>query len=204
MRTHTRQPGAASGQSGFSLVESLIVVILIVVLSAIALPSLLGQLRNQKVRGAAQEVASAVQTARAKAIMKNVNSSVVFGVIDQDTYSFLIEDAPGGGPPPSPAPTPVAEQLGPLSHLPAGVAFVNTGNTTGVRFDRMGRRLPPAPVPAIPCTTAQTQLCDDNPGLPYVSDTTTGTRIAVRDFHTEVEWWVDVTPGGRVNVYAKH
>jgi prepilin-type N-terminal cleavage/methylation domain-containing protein len=192
MRTHARRSGIPSEQAGFSLIELLIVIIIIVVMAAVALPNLLQAMRNYKVRGAAQQVASMVQTARSKAIMRNVNTGAFFGIIDENTYGFLIEDPPIG-----PGSSNVA-------HLPDSVQFVlvTTDANTGVRFDRLGRamRVTASPVPVVPCPA--TQLCDDNAGS-YVEYPATGTAIIkIRDFTTLVELQVEVAPGGRVRVKA--
>ena len=190
MRSDSRQPTLSGRLAGFSLVELLVVVIIILITSAIALPGMLRYMRNYRVRGAAQQVASMVQTARTRAITRNVNNGLIFGVIDQDTYGFLIEDPPVG-----------PESSG-LAHLPDGVHFEIVGaTTTGVRFDRLGRAIQePPPIPAVPCPSPS--VCDDNPGAYVQAPATGGALIRVKDFTTNVEFQVEVTAGGRVKVKA--
>lgn len=78
--------------SGFTLIELLIVVALIAVLLAVSLPAITRFLRNYRVRGATQELAAELQTARSTAIKQNVNLGVVFLVTGDNTYRYLIED----------------------------------------------------------------------------------------------------------------
>jgi len=63
-------------EQGFSLVEMMIVVAIIMVMAAISLPSIGQYMRNYKIRGAAQNVASTLQSARGKAIATNTNAGV--------------------------------------------------------------------------------------------------------------------------------
>jgi prepilin-type N-terminal cleavage/methylation domain-containing protein len=193
MRT-SRLPTLSRRDAGFSLIELLIVVIIILIMAAVGLPGILRFMRNHKVRGAAQQVASQIQTARARAIMRNVNTGVVFRIIDRDTYRFAVEDAPF-----------TAESEAPLQDLPTGVQFINTGATgADMRFDRLGRWCAPGTnCPAVAAGSAPTctplDRCDDAP-VNYIANNGAGALITVRDLTTGVGYQIGVTPGGRVQV----
>src|ERR1044071_672016 len=83
-----RRPDAA----GFSLLELLIVVAIIAAMAAVSLPSIGRYIRNFRIKGASQQVATELNVARSKAIMKNVNLGVVFAVVNSTQYQWVIED----------------------------------------------------------------------------------------------------------------
>lgn len=185
---------------GFSLIELLVVVALIVIMAAVALPNIGGYIRNYKVRGAAQDVASEIQAARSKAIMTNTNAGVYFAVVDLNSYRWLQVDNATG------------EQLGPLRDLPGGVQFVAgaISPSSSLRFSRLGAACNPAvsPCPALPSGTA---LCatDEVPArCPNVAGSGTfisqdggpggGMMVTVVETSTSLQRTVRLSPGGRI------
>jgi prepilin-type N-terminal cleavage/methylation domain-containing protein len=136
------------GVAGFSLIEIVVVVTLILILAAFALPNLAGYLRAASIRSAQQEVLGELQAARYKAISKNVRFGVVFVVVDRFSYRYVVEDDQT---PPRDGARPAVstllsqpQQLGPLRRLPAGVEFATTcpgmAGPFGraMRFSRLG------------------------------------------------------------------
>jgi type II secretion system protein H len=189
-------------EAGFSLVEMLIVIAIIAIMAAVAIPNIAGYLRNYKVRGAAQQVAGEMQQARAKAIMGNVNAGITFAIVDADSYRFVSDDALLANPVDTP-------YVGALHELPEGVRFVSgaTG-VTSLRFNRMGATCAPgvgtcgAVFPQAFCQATETARCATVPvgaGTFYLSTVTpTVWTATVRDTLTGVQRTITITPGGRV------
>jgi len=191
-------------ERGFSLVEMLIVVAIVAVMAAVALPNIGQYIRNYRVKGAAQAVAGELQSARSRAIMSNTNLGVSFVVLDRDTYRFLQEDVPAAS----------VERFGPLRKLPTGVIFVPSGLTDPgptLRFQRLGGFCNPASLTgtcraAVPVaertTPAETAMLDGGTtdGSYIGSDpAAVGTmEIRVRETSTGLERTVRIAPGGRV------
>jgi prepilin-type N-terminal cleavage/methylation domain-containing protein len=191
-------------ERGFSLVEMLIVVGIVAVMAAVALPNIGQYIRNYRIRGAAQAIAGELQAARSRAIMSNANLGVSFVVLDRDTYRFLQEDVPAAS----------VERFGPLRKLPTGVIFVPSGLTEPgptLRFQRLGGFCNPAALsgtcraaaPVAERTTpAETSMLDAGTidGTYIGSDpAAVGTmEIRVRETSTGLERTVRIAPGGRV------
>ena len=150
-------------QAGFSLIELVVVIGLIGVMVAVAVPGIARYIRNYRIRGAASEVAGALQQARLRAITNNVNYGVLFVPLDNRTYRIVREDVQGqpiSGARPDlsdlldPAnPDLVAQQSGALFELPRDVQFATAGQcpelsnaapaflpvgTQALRFNRLG------------------------------------------------------------------
>jgi len=191
-------------ERGFTLVEMLIVVAIVAVMAAVALPNIGQYIRNYKIKGAAQEVAGELQAARSRAIMSNTNLGVSFVVLDRDTYRFVQEDIPATD----------TQRFSALRKLPSGVIFVPSGFTDPgptLRFHRLGGFCNPAALSgscraAVPAAerfsaTEASQLDAATMDGNYIGSDpgATGTmEIRVRETATNLERTVRIAPGGRV------
>jgi len=73
-----RAPSDQSRQAGFTLMEVLVVIAIIAVTAAIAIPGIMNWLPNYKLKGAARDVYSAMQKARSIAVKSNRSAAIVF------------------------------------------------------------------------------------------------------------------------------
>jgi prepilin-type N-terminal cleavage/methylation domain-containing protein len=196
------------GSAGFTLTELLVVVGLIAVMAAVGLPNMLAYIRNYTIEGAAKEVASELQTARFKAISRNVNLGVLLHIRDNGSYQWVIEDDVT---PQSPAvadnwATHAAKSLqvlldtypdqsGPIKRLPTGVEFVGTGATdAALRYNRFGGWCEPDPGTECPEVDAGFT------GTKYVLNDAQGATIELLQPTTGLRRVIRVGAGGRVQI----
>ena len=95
--------GVRTGEDGVSILEIVIVGMIIVVVTAIALPAVGNSIRAYNLRSAAERIAQRLSAARSLAMAKNKNVTVSFaaaggGNVTQYGYDFSPVGAPDGTP----------------------------------------------------------------------------------------------------------
>jgi prepilin-type N-terminal cleavage/methylation domain-containing protein len=195
-----KRPALPRSAAGFSLIEVLVVLAIIAIMAAVALPNIAGYLRNYQIRAATEQVAAEIQTARAQAIKRNVNNGVVVVVLNATQYRIAYEDVPG-----QMVQRPLTNAIltdpanttdGPIRTLPQGVQFDTATSPApslrGLRFSRLGAMCQPG-----------TTGCPVLPGgTSYIyQDTANGVdpTIQVVQPSTGLKRTLTVAPGGRVS-----
>ena len=196
---------------GFSLVELLVVVAIIGAMAAVALPSIGRYVRNFRIKGASQQVATEMNVARSKAIMKNVNLGVVFAVVGPTQYRWVVEDDQdlsdttawtGYGTEDWSALTGTLalSQAGAVQTLPTNVVFDSPAtcglsggtDTWGVRFTQLGSA---CAIGTGPCGAAPTNAPTGTGLIKAVNGTHT---VCLKENSTNLTRTVSVSSGGRV------
>ena len=158
--------------------EILVVLGIIAIMSAVALPNVTGYFRSSKIRSAHDQVFGALQKARGRAITLNTQWGVSFVIESPNVYWIHVED-----PQPPVAGQPAQDGRQPLNSAASNPALSTRyelslpvqfavaagscpaggggGNQDSIRFDRYGSRTfpgfaPPAPQPVVPILTAPT------------------------------------------------
>jgi prepilin-type N-terminal cleavage/methylation domain-containing protein len=208
--------------AGFSLIELLVVVAIILIGSAIALPMMLDYIRTARLRGGTSEVMAEIQRTRTEAVMKNVNLGVVFSIEHDATtnrptwYRYFIED---GLITPADAlamgatanrgtritrsnalSTPAVEQVqaGPLRRLPEGIEFSGAcpglaANASNMRFSRLGAVCRPGG------STACASFDSGTGGTNYIAFAGDGTAsLCIADTRRGAANVVNISPAGRI------
>ena len=181
-------------ESGFSMVELLIVVVVVLVVTAMAAPNIFNIIYNVRLRSAAQTVSGMMQTARMQAVRDNKYYFVRYGTVDGTTMVWVSDKtdttAPAAGEPQA--------QLG------QKVRIVVNGNPTAptLSFNPVMDKPPAFNARGVPC------LVSGGRCTPNINIIGLGNRIAcfmlyvTDDRPVGANGWAAVTlsPAGRTQV----
>jgi type IV fimbrial biogenesis protein FimT len=89
----------AHPRRGFTTLELFVVIAILLILAAIALPNLSGWARNQRLKGVARDLMSHFQFARLEAIKRSTTIALAFnpGPGELGNYTVFVDDGAGGG-----------------------------------------------------------------------------------------------------------
>lgn len=83
--------------AGYTLIELMIVIFIIGLLSAVAIPAFLRWMPNMEIKGAARGIYSAMQKAKSIAVQENSSAAVFFNnAVAPNTYQILRHPGPDG------------------------------------------------------------------------------------------------------------
>jgi prepilin-type N-terminal cleavage/methylation domain-containing protein len=83
--------GDAHSKAGFSLIELLVVVSVMLVVAALAVPTLTTTLDSFRMRGTLSSIANLAQRARTQAIKRNTSQHIHFSTVNNQAVSFVTD-----------------------------------------------------------------------------------------------------------------
>ena len=133
----------AHPRRGFTTLELLVVISILLIMAAIALPNLSGWARNQRLKGVARDLMSHFQFARLEAIKRSTTIALAFnpGAGEVGNYTVFVDDGAGGGTPGNLIQDNEAEATLRRAIMPVGVTLEST-TFTGDRAGYNARGFP--------------------------------------------------------------
>ena len=113
---------------GFTTLELLVVILILLIMAAIAFPNLSGWGRNQRLKGAARDLLSHFQFARLEAIKHSTTIALAFnpGTGGVGNYTVFVDDGAGGGTAGNLIQDNEAESTLRRAIMPVGVTLIST------------------------------------------------------------------------------
>lgn len=118
-------------ESGFTMIELIVVVAIVATLTAIAIPNYISWLPGHRLRSATDDLNLSYQLARLQAVRENVSASIIFHA-GSNSVEVFVDDGSGGGGTPNNGIREAGERRIQVFPLSAGVRIVGgTYNTNG-------------------------------------------------------------------------
>jgi type II secretory pathway pseudopilin PulG len=153
---------------GFSMLELVLVVSIILVLGAVAVPQMMGTFSDFSLRYQASDFSSLLQTARIQAVRKNAPFSVISGSLAVNEPVYFVDK-------PTTTSYAAGDPIMPLSanftmHQGTGSGIPNEGNfIAGLNFTVYpGTASPSFNARGLPCLPVSTTSCTQTVGQGYV------------------------------------
>lgn len=124
---------------GFTAVELIVVLGIIGLVAAIAIPALGRTMRRSQFRSAAREIQTSLLAARMRAVKRNLPASVVVLTASASAPSHVLQTIEADPPSPTPTPQPAARQAISAQSL----VFLTLPPANKITFDGNGRRIAP-------------------------------------------------------------
>ena len=128
-------------QAGFTILETLIVIALIGILTAVSIPFLQKISRRNQIRSAASEIQTTLLAARMRAVRRNLPASVLVTTATAAQNTHLLDTIEADPPAPTPTPLPASK----LNLPKASLAFLTLPAGGKITFDGNGRVIAPPP-----------------------------------------------------------
>ncbi len=125
---------------GFTAVELVVVLGIVGLVAAIAIPALNRTMRRSRFRSAAGEIQTSLLAARMRAVKRNLPASVVVVTASASAPSHVLQTIEADTPAPTPTPQPAARQAISAQSL----MFLTLPAANKITFDGNGRRTAPA------------------------------------------------------------
>ncbi|MCA1580586.1 MAG: GspH/FimT family pseudopilin [Acidobacteria bacterium] len=132
--------GDGSPARGFTAVELVVVLAIVGIVAAVAIPALSRTLRRSQFRSAAREIQTSLLAARMRAVRRNLPASVLVVPASASAPSHVLQTIEADTPAPTPTPQPSAQHA-----ISSGsLVFLTLPASNKITFDGNGRRIAPA------------------------------------------------------------